>query len=288
MNHTASYQIRNEGIKEIPFKISRIEDNRNEENAASSGDSYKIIWVKQGSGTHLIDMNKYEIAGNTIHCIAPRRLHFFDSADAEGYILTFTPGFLHFYETSSHLFSNGSFHDFLNSPVIKISGQFNSEMNEITEKMNKEFEYSYSASGQILRELLKIFLIYINRQTTQTEQQLNQTGNAELAGRFLTLLEKNYTTRKMVSHYAMDLSVTPNYLNEIVKKVSGFPASYHIQQRIVLEAKRKAAYVKMSMKEVAYHLGFDDISHFSKFFKNVSGVNFTDFKKEITQQLSFG
>jgi len=36
-----------------------------------------------------------------------------------------------------------------------------------------------------------------------------------------------------------------------------------------------------SLKEVAYYLGFDDTSHFSKFFKNKSGINFTDFKKAI-------
>jgi AraC-like DNA-binding protein len=34
------------------------------------------------------------------------------------------------------------------------------------------------------------------------------------------------------------------------------------------------------MKEIAYHLGFSDSAHFSKFFKNTTGMNFTDFKKE--------
>jgi len=37
----------------------------------------------------------------------------------------------------------------------------------------------------------------------------------------------------------------------------------------------------MSMKEIAYHLGFDNLAHFSKFFKNNCGVNFTAFKKGL-------
>jgi AraC-like DNA-binding protein len=47
----------------------------------------------------------------------------------------------------------------------------------------------------------------------------------------------------------------------------------------VLEAKRKAVFGGYSMKEAAYDLGFYDPSHFSKYFKNSSGVNFTDFKR---------
>ena len=38
---------------------------------------------------------------------------------------------------------------------------------------------------------------------------------------------------------------------------------------------------------VAYDLGFDDISHFSKYFKKASGISFSDFRKEISQQFSF-
>lgn len=90
----------------------------------------------------------------------------------------------------------------------------------------------------------------------------------------------------MVTDYADELIVTPNYLNEVIKKITGFPASHHIQQRIVLEAKRQAAYSNLSMKEVAYQLGFDDMAHFSKFFKNASGQSFTDFKKALVGQYS--
>lgn len=63
--------------------------------------------------------------------------------------------------------------------------------------------------------------------------------------------------------------------------------SYYIRQRIVLDAKRQAIYVNASMKEIAYHLGFDDIAHFSKFFKNVSGMSFTEFKKTAMRRFSF-
>ena len=97
---------------------------------------------------------------------------------------------------------------------------------------------------------------------------------------FISLIEKKYMYWKLVKDYACELSVTPNYLNESIKRSTGYPASFHIRQRIALEAKRQAAYSDVCMKEIAYHLGFDDIAHFSKFFKSVCGKNFSDFRKE--------
>ena len=155
-------------------------------------------------------------------------------------------------------------------------------MLEAVERMIREFSNTYPDREEILRGLLKIFLIYLNRQLGAPGQQIIQLNQSGLASRFFSLLEKNFANRKMVSDYAQELAVTPNYLNETIKKASGFSASHHIQQRIILEAKRKAAYVRKSMKEIAYDLGFEDISHFSKYFKKVSGVSFSDFKREIS------
>jgi AraC family transcriptional regulator, transcriptional activator of pobA len=274
--------------KKTSFGIYRIEENSHENHTLSLHNSFKIILVKQGSGCHSIDFDKYEVTEDSLHCVVPGRKNLFDSANAEGYMIIFTAGFLSFYEDTLNMFSPARlFNTFLNCPVTKVDEQMKRQLVEIAERMIGESKSTFSGSAEILGELLKMFLICFNQVTMQPHQQFNQSRNKELVSRFLMLLERNYATHKMVADYAKQLTVTPNYLNEIVKKVSGFPASHHIQQRIILEAKRKAAHVSMSMKEVAYHLGFDDISHFSKFFKNVSGINFTAFKKEISQRFSF-
>jgi AraC-like DNA-binding protein len=78
------------------------------------------------------------------------------------------------------------------------------------------------------------------------------------------------------------LHVSAGYLNDTVREMSGAAASTHIQQRVIREAKRRILFEGSSMKEVAFSLGFSDQAHFSKYFKNISGKNFTDFKKEIT------
>jgi YesN/AraC family two-component response regulator len=102
-----------------------------------------------------------------------------------------------------------------------------------------------------------------------------------LVKRFFALLEDYFLTLKMPADYADLLAVTPAYLNELVKRSCGFTTSYCIQQRIVAEAKRLIMNSELSLKEISYRLGFDDASHFSKFFKKFTGKRYSDFRRQI-------
>ena len=272
------------------FEIHALEQEiKDGNNTPGIKDWCKIIWIKDGSGTFCVDAHKYAISGNTIYCINRDQAVKFDPDDrATGYAISFCADFLAVGEDHTESFHhNALFHPLSLFSIIKVEGDRLSEMLEIAEKMVLESENDYSGKEDILRGLLKIFLLYLSRHQEKSPRPaitLNQIG---LASKFFSLLEKNFASKKMVSAYALDLHVTANYLNETIKKASGFPASYHIQQRIILEAKRKARHVRTSMKEIAYGLGFADLAHFSKYFKRASGVNFTDFKKELSDQFRF-
>lgn len=275
-------------VANVPFEIHTMEwiaQNRFQQNEVPHRHSYfVIIWVKKGAGVHFIDVDKYELEDNTVYCLTPGQVHLLKvNGPADGYVISFTAEFLHLNEDNFNLlFNTGLFYTFSHSPVIKVSEEMSEDMGGIVTKMMKEYDNFFLLRAEILRGFLKIFLIYLTRQFEGADPQAQQQPrNVELAKKFLSLLEKQFTTKKMVADYADQLAVTPNYLNEVVKKVSGFPASHHIQQRIILEAKRQAAYSDSSMKEIAWHLGFDDVAHFSKFFKNVAGTSFSDFRKEL-------
>lgn len=132
-----------------------------------------------------------------------------------------------------------------------------------------------------LQEIIA-FLIYLSKNMETANPEILHSRESQLVRSFMELLKKNFAKNKMVNDYAGQLYVSANYLNRTVKKITGFTASYHIQQHIISEAKRQALYSSVSMKEIAYNLGFDNLAHFSKFFKNNAGMNFTCFKKSIT------
>jgi AraC family transcriptional regulator, transcriptional activator of pobA len=109
----------------VPFEIHTmewIELNRWQQNAVPHRHNYfVIIWVKQGSGTHLIDLHKYPLHDNTIYCITPGQVHLLKTnSQAEGYVISFTADFLgmggEYYDL---LFNTGLFYTFSSSPVIK-------------------------------------------------------------------------------------------------------------------------------------------------------------------------
>ncbi len=84
---------------------------------------------------------------------------------------------------------------------------------------------------------------------------------------------------KTPSSYAGALNITPSYLNEAVKKTTGFPASYWINQEIVLEAKRILFHTDSSVKEIAKQLGYEDCSYFTRVFTKISGVSPVAFRQ---------
>jgi AraC-like DNA-binding protein len=94
---------------------------------------------------------------------------------------------------------------------------------------------------------------------------------AELTNRFKSLLAEEARTIKSPASYADRLNVSASYLNEVIKKKTGFPVSYWIQQEVILEAKRLLYYTQLNVKEIAHTLGYEDHSYFSRLFRKTTG-----------------
>jgi len=88
---------------------------------------------------------------------------------------------------------------------------------------------------------------------------------------FREALALHYKLLKRPADYAEKLNLSTPYLNECVKDITGRAVSYHIQQRVVLEAKRLLHHSGLSLKEIGAALGYDDYAYFSRLFTKVSG-----------------
>ena len=243
--------------------------------------NYEMIWIEHGAVSLDLNLNRFEQDRNTIWLLAPgqiRRLKFFPFSKSVYFRF---PTDL-FYQLSSEIRFPTITRDFhhLSRPLeIQLPDNVTEDLREIFSKMFREFSGNCDSRNDVLYGWLKIFMLYIARNINIHQDPTPLSRDTELARHFMELVSKNFTTKKMVSDYADKLLVTPNYLNQIVKRISGFPASHHIQQYLIMEAKRQATQSCRSMKEIAYDLGFDDLAHFSKFFKSKSGINFSSFKK---------
>ena len=118
-------------------------------------------------------------------------------------------------------------------------------------------------------------------------QYLAQAKSADKLSRFdivtkafRELLERNYTTAKRPAAYAQKLNISTPYLNECVKNTTGYSVSHHIQQRIILEAKRLLYHSNKSVKEIASELGYDDYPYFSRLFTKVTRMTALAFRNK--------
>ncbi len=242
---------------------------------------FELIWITNRKSNHWIDLQKREVGSNQILCIVPGQIHKFDKTDnLAGYIIRFQRSFLE--KTIQPLdmpATIGLLQLCSNSNGVEVKEELIPQLTKIIEVMIAELCNTVLHDNEMVKRYFEIFLIHLTRQMTEKFNTAVKTRNTELVEEFTELLEKHFKEKKMVSEYAARLSITPNYLNEIVKKMTGHSAGHLIRQRIALEAKRQALYSGLCMKEVAYKLGFSDIAHFSKFFKSNTGANFSDFKK---------
>lgn len=245
-------------------------------------DYFELTWIMSGSGTVWIDLNKFDFRSNYVFFTKPGQVHRFHAENKlEGFVISFSQSFLTSREFEfDRIDSANLLRLFSICKGISIQNKLEEDMKELALKMLKEFNNAFPFRSQVISRFLKVFLIYISRQFEENLQEPPQTRDKEVVTNFVNLIEQQFKEKKMVSEYAMQLFVTPNYLNEIVKKTTGYSAGYHIRQRIALEAKRMGRYSDLCMKEIAYSLGFIDSAHFSKFFKAATGSNFSDFKKE--------
>jgi AraC-like DNA-binding protein len=242
-----------------------------------------LIWIVAGNGYYRLNLQKEAVNTNQLLLIKPGQLHDIKfSGGLQGYVISFTDSFPDIADYSREPVYSPIYQMFSQTHVVTISSELADDMSDITEIMMKEYSGHNLYRAEILKRYFKIFLIYLSRQLESLEQAPKQSRNTTILQNFMALLDKNFREYKMVADYADRLSVTPNYLNEVVKKLTGQPAGYHIRQRVVTEAKRQAIHPDNCMKKIAYDLGFYDMAHFSKFFKNATGISFSDFKKRGT------
>lgn len=243
---------------------------------------FEIIWVKKGEAVLQVDTMQYAVGNDVLCCLVPGQICLpVQPGQAEGWSITFSPELLQRMSNLRelmYLFEQSV----MNKRLLCVTAgeELAGELEGLIHHMIKECSSNLRFRWELLEGLLNILLIYFVRKLDNTVQQQSVSRETELARRFMAQLKQHFMTRKRVADYAALLHVTPNYLNRSVKHVTGFPVRHHIQQQVVLEAKRQIIYHHAgSMKEVAYQLGFDNLAHFSKFFKHNSGMSFSDFRK---------
>ena len=106
------------------------------------------------------------------------------------------------------------------------------------------------------------------------------TQNASLMSRFLDMLENgDYRHNREVTYYADALCVTPKYLSEVSKKVSGYPANYWINRYTALDIARLLRDKTLTFVQISDMFHFSSPAYFSRYVQRMLDVNPTRYRE---------
>ncbi len=141
------------------------------------------------------------------------------------------------------------------------------------------FEEEFSSEEDIKGEMLRMLLVQLIIKTTRLakKQYLGNTESSEdkfnLIRQFNLQVEIHFREQHQVQFYAGLLNKSPKTISNYFAQYSRKSPLQYIHDRIIMEARRLFYYTDKSVKEIAEELGFEECSHFSKFFKKYTAQN---------------
>lgn len=237
---------------------------------AHRDDHYIFFVVEAGDTALMIDFNEIKFFANSLYYVLPGQVHHRLSDErAAGWFMAvdtmlIPPDYRKVFEGLLAL----------QKPYFLGDAQMKQCMSLLDLLLQRFLEYEKSPFNvSIVHSLLQSFIgIAAGCYSENNEMDVRVSRPVELSRMFKQLLVDNYVTVKSPSVYAGMLNVSESYLNEVLKKVTGFSVSYWILNEIMLEAKRLLYYSECNVKEVAHALGYDDHTYFSRLFKKSEGV----------------
>ena len=131
-----------------------------------------------------------------------------------------------------------------------------------------------------LKARAALLMVQIHRTALLAERQTDVKGTrAEtLARSFQALVDDRYGKSRTIGDYATALGISSTHLNRVCNHVFGTSALNVIERRIVLEAQRYLQFSVLSIKEIAFLLGYQDAAYFSRFFRRRVGTSPQDYR----------
>jgi len=246
---------------------------------------YRIVWIQQGMGNYSINDTPVQPGWNHLYCFCPGQpIRFVADAACTGLVIYCSEAFLADHQDKNDMLSTYQLYkNFKRHCSVPLPAATAAAMNNVLHLALAQDSRRGKPGAILAAKYLKVFLLYLVEQLLKAPVASISCTSSSLSFKYLELVEMHFAARKSVSAYAKDLYVTPNHLNKIVKDETGLTARQHIQQKIVSAAKREINLGGISMKQVAAQLGFEDMAHFSKFFKKASGINFSCLKKDLSR-----
>lgn len=243
---------------------------------------YLFVFLDRGSSTYRLDMEDITLSGGQLLFVLPHQV-FMPPPIKEG-IEYFKAGF-----DENTLALLPKHYPFLVNPLQKKVITFDPvsklRVKAVFELLNQLLHSDKAQSLEIILAHLNTLLTEINCAYFKGSHQDKVSSRLSKYIEFKVAVETHLTEQHSIHSIAEKLNVTTSSLYGIVKENSGVSPKEFITNRLILEAQRKLHYSRLSVKELAYELGFNDPDYFSRLFKKSTGKSVSNYLSSL-QDLS--
>jgi AraC-like DNA-binding protein len=256
----------------IPYFVGTFEDTQDPDIEWEHRHSfYSLVWFTEGSGFYVVDFQEYEIKPQRIFIVSTKQVHNWDySENSKGYILMTDVAL------GLALDINCPF------PFVDVSEPYISTLGSSFNHLIHEFELKDDLSTGNIKAGIQYVYSLVRR--IASLKNIKPVPHSPLMEQLKSIAFENNTKPLPVESYAENLHISMEELNAVCKASTGISVKQYLLDLKITEAKRMLLFGKLNINEIAFRLGFEDSSYFSRIFKKKTDLSPSDFLEKYRKQ----
>ncbi len=251
---------------------------------------YHIFLFEAGTPLHIVDFEPIQTQPNTLLFVDKDRVHQFDSGQIyKGKVLIFTDDFFSIDATDQRFLRNSIlFNDLADVPLLRLDQDRFQVFLALCTTIHQELAAPEDrVKHPLLKNLVQHFLLRAEREKRKSGYEEIKNGpDLDCTLLFRDLLEQYFTQAKNVSYYAERLHISEKRLGQATRKIMGKTPKVLIDERVLLEAKRRLVHEHQSIKELGFSLGFEEPTNFVKFFRKHTLLTPLEFRERQLKSIT--
>jgi len=231
---------------------------------------YSLVWFTEGTGFYVVDFQEYEIRKDRIFFVSPKQVHNWDySENSRGYVLMIDIPLAQQIQIESI---------YPHVDITSYNGLLEQLFQNLLDENNRNDSFSVKTIHSGIAYLYSI-LTRIAGENNDYHPAVNESMET-----LRKMVYENNSLHK-VEDYAHKMNFPEDTFNALVKTSTGISAKQYILDLKITEAKRQLIYSQLNINEIAFNLGFEDPSYFTRLFKKKTNLSPSAFLKKYRKQL---